>query len=101
MHNVLSAAPHDRRGPGALYDAAGQLIEANRDPALAASMIEEYLNSSAKSEEAPAFIAELRLAKLKQQAGDSAGANKERTDAAALAHSYKPAPDRRPPDVKQ
>jgi len=101
MHNVLSAAAHDRRGPSALYDAAGELIEANRDPALAASMLEQYLKNSPKTEEAPAFIAHSRLASLRQQLGDTAAAAQERAAALALAHTYKPAPDRRPPDVKQ
>ena len=93
MRNVLSGG-HDRRSAVALYDAAGELIDANRDPELAALMLEDYLKSSAKTEEAPSFVAHLRLAKLKQQSGDAAAAAKEQAAALALAHSYKPAQNR-------
>ena len=99
MHSVVSTALHDRRAAVVLYDAAGQLIEANRDPALAATMLDDYLSSPSKTEEAPAFIAHLRLGRLRQQLGDSAAAAKERAAALALAHDYKPAKDFRPPDA--
>ena len=45
----------------------------NRDPALAAKMLEDYLAGSAKTEEAPAFVAHDRLAQLKQQLGRPGG----------------------------
>jgi len=54
-------------------------------------MIESYLSSSQKSEEAPAFVAHVRLGLLKEQLGDVEGAKRERTLALALAHEYKPA----------
>ena len=73
------------------YDGAGVLIESNRDPALAAKMLEDYLASSSKSEEAPAFEAHLRLARLKKQLGDAAGAQHELACRAQMAHDYKPA----------
>lgn len=98
MHSVLSAALHDRHAGVALYDGAGQLIEANRDPALAAAMLDEYLSNSAKAEEAPAFIAHIRLARLRQQLGDPAAAARERAAALALASEYKPAREFRPQD---
>ena len=91
MHSLLTAAQRDRRAGVALYDAAGQLIEASRNADLAAAMLDEYLSNSAKVEEAPAFIAHLRLARLKDQLGDHVAAARERAAALALASQYKPA----------
>jgi tetratricopeptide (TPR) repeat protein len=93
MHSALSAAQRDRRSGAALYDGAGLLTESNRDPALAATMLDDYLTGSSKTEEAPAFIAHIRLARLKQQLGDPAAADRERAAALALAREYKPAQD--------
>jgi predicted negative regulator of RcsB-dependent stress response len=93
VHSAVSAAERDKRAGVALYDGASVLIGANRDPALAAKMLEEYLAGSAKTEEAPAFVAHARLARLKLQLGDAAAANRERTAALALAHEYRPAQD--------
>jgi hypothetical protein len=56
-------------------------------------MLEDYLGGSVKSEEAPAFVAHLWLAGLKEQLGDAAAASRERAAAMALAHEYKPARD--------
>jgi tetratricopeptide (TPR) repeat protein len=93
VQSILSTALHDKHPGPALYDGAGLLIETNRNPALAATMLEDYLAGSSKTEEAPAFIAHLRLARLKQQLGDQPTANRERSAALALAHEYKPAQD--------
>lgn len=93
IHSCASAAERDKHAVVALYDGAGVLTESNRDPALAARMLEEYLASSSKTEEAPAFEAHLRLARLKKQLGDAAGAQQERAAALQLAHDYKPALD--------
>jgi tetratricopeptide (TPR) repeat protein len=98
MHSVLSTAERDRHAGVALYDGAGQLIESNRDPALAAAMLDEYLANSSKTEEAPAFIAHIRLARLKEQLGDPAAAARERAAALALASQYKPAQEFKAPD---
>jgi len=89
--SVLSTALHDKHPGSALYDGAGLLIESNRNPTLAATMLEDYLAGSSKTEEAPAFIAHIRLARLKQRLGDQPTANRERAAALALAHEYKPA----------
>ena len=91
IHSCQTAAARDKQAVVSLYDGAGVLIESNRDPALAARMLEDYLASPAKSEEAPAFEAHLRLARLKKQLGDNAGAQRERSAALQLAHEYKPA----------
>jgi tetratricopeptide (TPR) repeat protein len=93
IHSCQTAAARDKQAVISLYDGAGVLIESNRDPALAVKMLEDYLASSSKSEEAPAFEAHLRLAKLKKQLGDTAGAQHERAAALQLAHDYKPALD--------
>lgn len=98
MHSALNSAVHDRRAGVALYDAAGQLIESNRDPALAATLLDEYLSNSVKTEEAPAFIAHIRLARLRQQLGNPEAAVQERSAALALASEYKPALEFRPQD---
>ncbi|HUD14258.1 MAG TPA: hypothetical protein VMQ56_11435 [Terracidiphilus sp.] len=96
LHSVLSAALHEKQAGVALYDGAGLLTKAHRDPALAATMLDDYLAGSSKTEEAPAFVAHLRLARLKAQLGDAAAAERERTAALALAHEYKPAQDFKP-----
>ena len=93
MRTAMNAAVHDRHSGVALYDGAGLLTESNRDPALAATMLDDYLTGSSKTEEAPAFIAHIRLARLKQQLGDPAAADRERAAALALAREYKPAQD--------
>jgi hypothetical protein len=80
----------------ALYDGAGVLTESNRNPELAAMMLENYLAGSSKTEEAPAFEARVRLARLRKQLGDAAGAERERSAALQLAHDYKPALDFKP-----
>ena len=91
IHSAATAAQHDKQSSAALYDSAGLLIESKREPALAASLLENYLSGSSKTEDAPAFIAHIRLARLKQQSGDAAGADRERAAALAMAHEYKPA----------
>jgi tetratricopeptide (TPR) repeat protein len=96
IRSCVSASEHDKSTSVALYDGAGVLIESNRNPDLAATMLADYLASSTKTEEAPAFEAHVRLARLKKQLGDSAGAQREKAAALALAHDYKPALDLKP-----
>jgi tetratricopeptide (TPR) repeat protein len=93
IHNCVTAAARDKQAGAALFDGAGVLSESNRNPALAASMLDGYLASTSKTEEAPAFEAHVRLARLKKQMGDVAGAQSERSAALQLAHDYKPAID--------
>jgi len=85
------AAQRDRRAGVALYNGASVLLRGKRNFALAAKMLEEYLAQYAKTEEAPAFVAHTRLARLKAQLGDKDGARQERAAALQLAHDYKPA----------
>jgi predicted Zn-dependent protease len=93
VHSAQSAAAHDHRAAVALFDGAGILTAANRNPALAAKMLNDYLASPDKTEDAPAFVAHLRLARLNSQLGDTAGASRERAASLALAREYKPAKD--------
>ena len=99
VHSGQTAAERDKAESAhageALYDGASLLSETHRDPALAAKMFADYLAGSAKTEEAPAFVAHLRLARLKDQLGDPAAASRERAAALALANEYKPAEGKR------
>jgi tetratricopeptide (TPR) repeat protein len=93
VDNGMKSAQRDRHAGVALFDGASELNKANRNPALAARMLEDYLASTSMTEEAPAFVAHTRLARLKAQLGDKAGASRERALALGLAHDYKPAQD--------
>lgn len=85
------AAQHDSTAAVALFNGASVLIKANRNPQLAAKMLEAYLGSPRQTEEAPAFVAHVWLAKLLAQAGNKQGAQRERQAALNLAQNYKPA----------
>jgi hypothetical protein len=89
-----AAAAHDHHAAVALYNGASVLTRANRQPQLAIELYQNYLASPDKTEEAPAFDAMVRLAKLLNQTGDHAGAQREKAAALALAHDYKPAQER-------
>ncbi len=93
VHSAINAAQRDKHAGVALYDGASVLTKAKRDPALAVKMLDDYLAGSSKTEDAPAFVAYVRLARLSAQLGDTAGAQRERAAAIALAHDYKPAQD--------
>lgn len=88
-----TAAAHDRHAGEALANGGSVLTRANRSLDLAIQLYEAYLSSSIKVEQAPAFDILTRLAKLRQQTGDTAGAQRDRSAALALAHQYKPAQD--------
>jgi tetratricopeptide (TPR) repeat protein len=85
------AAQGDRHAGVALFNGASVLSRGKRNLELAAKMLEEYLATYPRTEEAPAFVAYTRLAKLKAQLGDKNGAWQARTAALNLAHDYKPA----------
>ena len=88
-----SAAQRDKQAGVALYNVASLLRDTGRDPARAAKMLESYLAGSARTEEAPAFVAHVWLAQLEEQLGDAAAASRERAAAQAMAQEYKPAQD--------
>jgi tetratricopeptide (TPR) repeat protein len=93
IKGAVAAAKNDKHQAVALYDSAGLLIKTDRDAAMAASLLDTYLASPGKTEEAPAFAAHIQLARLRAKSGDAAGAERERQAALALAHEYKPAVD--------
>jgi tetratricopeptide (TPR) repeat protein len=95
IHGCLNAAARDRTAGVALYDGAGVLIRARRNPDLAAKMLEDYLAGHSLTEEAPAFVARYRLAQLLEQLGDRAGAAREQAAGNAMAREYRPPQDAR------
>jgi tetratricopeptide (TPR) repeat protein len=90
IQSCVNAETQDKATGVPLYDGAGVLVEAKQNPQQAEQMLETYLAGSQKSEEAPAFVAYGRLANLKKQLGDSAGAQQALSAAAALAREYTP-----------
>jgi len=76
---------------GALFNGASILVKANRDLKPAAKMFEDYLNCGSKNEDAPAFVAYTRLARVNAKLGDVAQAQRDRDAALQLARTYKPA----------
>lgn len=95
IHTGISAAERDKHSAVALYNGASVLTRANRDPALAAKMLENYLASPMKTEEAPAFVAQARLARIKDQLGDHDGALQDRASAYQLAQEYNSLQDKK------
>ncbi|MGA8668721.1 MAG: hypothetical protein WB679_02545 [Terracidiphilus sp.] len=91
LQSGLTAAERDRKAGIAFYNGAMVLIKADRDLPLAAKVLEEYLSGSSMTEEAPAFAAHVRLARVLAQQGNKVGASVQRAAALALAHDYKPA----------
>jgi tetratricopeptide (TPR) repeat protein len=93
IRSAMGAAQKDKRAAVAFYDGAGILMETRRDQDLAVQLLEQYLSSTNHTEEAPVFIAHLRLARLKERGGDMGSASRERAAAMAMAHDFKPADD--------
>jgi len=91
VESGYKAAQHDRGAGVALYNGAAVLIRGKRNLALAVKMLEDYLANYPKSEEAPAFQAHTKLARINAQLGDKDGARQEKTAALSLAHDYKAA----------
>jgi tetratricopeptide (TPR) repeat protein len=89
------AAQSDPQSAVALYNGASMLAKFKIDLSLAAQMFRDYLASSSKNEDAPAFVANTRLALVEMSLGDPAAAQRERAAALALAHNYRPAVDLR------
>jgi tetratricopeptide (TPR) repeat protein len=81
----------NRAKDAALVDTASILTTVHRSPDLAEHLLRDYLASSAKSDEAPAFKVHIQLGDLLLHRGDSAGARREYAAALALASNYTPA----------
>jgi tetratricopeptide (TPR) repeat protein len=88
MH-VRGAPLLDR--PDALVDAAEILIHSQRNLPEAVVLLQAYLKSSAKVEQAPAFKAHYLLGTADEKLGDRAGAAAEYRSALDLAHEFEPA----------
>ena len=95
VQNGVKAAQRDRTAGVALFNGASVLTRGNRNFALAARMLEDYLSGPVQTEEAPTFVAHTHLARILAQLGDKDGARKQQQEALALAHDYQPALDLR------
>jgi tetratricopeptide (TPR) repeat protein len=91
IESGYAAAQRDRHAAVALYNGATVLIRANRNLDLAAKMLDAYLASPLKTEEAPAFAAYVARARVAAQLGDKTTAKRDHDAALALAAEYKPA----------
>jgi tetratricopeptide (TPR) repeat protein len=90
VRSGVMAANRDKSSVVALSDGASVLTRAGRQPQLAAKMLEDYLASPNKTEDAPAFAVWMRLARLEEELGDKDAAGRARAAAVALAREYKP-----------
>lgn len=88
---LRAALDADPRHDAALSDVASILTAVNRDPALAESVLRQYLASSNKSEAAPACKVHVQLGHLLAKRGDTVGARRQYTAALELASAYDPA----------
>lgn len=79
----------DRRHGTALVDGATTLAKAGQEPQTAIRWLEEYLDSRAQSEDAPAFAVHAQLAKLLQDQGNAQAAQEQIAAAHALASGYR------------
>lgn len=91
MRAIQSGVAADRGHDSALVDAASLLSRAGLNFPLAIQLLQRYLASPHKVEDAPAFQVHLMLSRLLAKNGDSAGAQREAEASLSLAHDYKPA----------
>jgi tetratricopeptide (TPR) repeat protein len=85
-HTGASLDPH--HGP-ALVDGASNLTLAGREPLTAIQWLQQYLDSNAHSEIAPAFVVRAQLAHLLQNQGDVKAAQQQLAAVHALASAYR------------
>jgi len=85
---VHKGAALDTQHGVASADGASVLIRAGRDLPFARQLLEEYLASSNKSEDAPAFQTHVQLGKLLNGMGDAPGAQQQFAAAVELAKDY-------------
>ena len=88
---LRSSIEANRQKNAALVDAASILSDLKREPELAEKCLRDYLASSAKSEQAPAFKVHVQLGNLLKQRGDTEGAKAEYAAALAMASKFAPA----------
>jgi tetratricopeptide (TPR) repeat protein len=77
-----------KHGP-ALVDGASNLGQAGRETQTAIQWLQQYLNSNAQSEIAPAFVVRAQLALLLQKQGDVEAAQQQLAAVHALASGYR------------
>lgn len=94
--SCVAAAAKDTNSGIGLYDGAGVLIAARRNPQLAEQMLSNYLSGSSQNEQGPAFVAYIRRSRLQQQLGDAAGAQQDLATAASMAKEFSPSQDPAP-----
>ena len=92
VQSGFDAAQRDQHAGVAFFNGASVLIKANRNWRRN-QMLETVPSDPGSTEEAPAFAAHVRLARLRSQAGDLDGARQEQAAALAFAREYKPAQD--------
>jgi len=85
---VHKGAALDTQHGIASADGASVLIRANRDLPFARQLLEQYLASPDKSEDAPAFQTHVQLGKLLNSMGDAPGAQQQFAAAVELAKDY-------------
>ena len=91
LEALQSGVGADQRMGPALVDAASILTDAHRSPELAETLLRNYLASSGKTDEAPAFKVHVQLGDLLARRGDFVAAHQEYAAALALASNYAPA----------
>jgi tetratricopeptide (TPR) repeat protein len=91
MQAIKTGLAADKAHTVAQVDGASTLIRTQKELQLAVQMLRDYIASSQKSEDAPAFRVHVELGKLLAKQGDQASAKSEFQAALALAHDYKPA----------
>ena len=88
---LQSSVEANRTRNAALVDAASIYTDMNRQLDVAERLLRAYLDSPAKTDDAPAFKVHQQLGKLLEQRGDPSGARREYVAAAAMASNYAPA----------
>lgn len=86
---VHAGAALDRHHGPALVDGAANLALAHREPQTAILWLQQYLASSAQSEDAPVFVVRAQLAHLLNDQGDGLAAQQQLAAARALASGYR------------
>lgn len=87
---IIKAIAADQKNTSVLFDAATLLLRAGRNFNLAIQLLERYLSSDSKSEDAPAFRAYTLLATLLERQGQKTEAGNAYRSALALG-DYAPA----------
>ncbi|HEX3438546.1 MAG TPA: tetratricopeptide repeat protein [Pseudacidobacterium sp.] len=88
---VKTGASLDTKHGVALADGASVLVRAGRELPLARQLMEQYLASPNKSEDAPAFHVHVEMSKVLSKLGDNQGAQEHLAAAQELARNYQPA----------